>query len=85
MKKKHKTQALGTGGMGYQLEALAVLAEYWDSVPSIHGGSQLSVTLVLEDPTPSSGFLRHQACMQYTHTTNTGKTLIHIKVNIDKS
>ena len=28
MKKKHKIQALGTGEMGHQLEALAVLVEY---------------------------------------------------------
>ena len=45
-----------------------------------HGSSQQSVTLVPEDPMPSSGFSRHQACTWYTNI-HVDKTLIHVTFN----
>lgn len=43
----------------------------------LHGGSQLSIILVLGHLTPSAGFLRHQAHTCYTDS-HTVRTPIHI-------
>lgn len=51
--------------MAKRLRAFAALVKDQSSV--LHGGLQLSKTLVPEDPVPSSGFLWYQACMWYPY------------------
>ena len=60
--------------MTQRLRVLAALAEDLGMIPSIHKGSQLSMTPVLEDTMPSSGLYRN--CMHRCTYTHTGKTLI---------
>lgn len=62
--------------MALLLRGLIALAEVLSLDP--FGGLQPSVTIVLGDLVPSSGFHRHQECRMYLHSS---KILIHLKVN----
>lgn len=56
------------------LRALSAPSEVRVQFPAhTHSGSQPSVTLVSEDPVPSSGLCGYQACVWYT-SVHVGKT-----------
>lgn len=59
------------------LRALAALPENASSIPSIHSGSQLFATLILENLMLSFGSHGHQACI-WCIDTHASKTLILI-------
>lgn len=63
-----------------ELRALVAAPGDLDLVPGTHtyGGSQPSVTLVPEDPVPTSDLHGHWACTRCTDIS-TDKTLIHMK------
>ena len=65
-----------TGEMAQQLRALAALPEDLSSIPSLHMAAHKC--LQRENPTPFSGFHRHQAHRCYT-SIYADKTTIHIK------
>ena len=60
-----------------KLRTLATLAEDQVPFPMSTYGSQPSIGPVLEDPMPSSGLCRYQACMWYIYTCR--QTPIHRK------
>jgi hypothetical protein len=73
-----KVMTLGTGEVAQWLRALAVLPEDQGSIPKCpHNGSQLSVSPVLGDLTPSSELLQQHTCVWCTDA-HAGKIPIHI-------
>lgn len=70
--------AHGAGELPQKLITLALLQKLRFNSQYSHGRSQPSVTLILKDPTPSSGICGYQVCIVCTYI-HESKTLMHIK------